>query len=227
VAYAAHQGYDGIWLDLEHRPMGSRELQGLLAFFHHYDIDCLLRPPTREKAILYRYLEDGASGLIIPHIPDAATAAQMVQAVKFPPTGDRGIEGRGLDTDYGLTGNRDTLPPHANAETTLIIQIETPQALANAAEIAALEGVDGLYVGPSDLGLRLQYDASGMSLQQAIEQVAEICREAGKAWGCMPRNIEQVQRYQKMGAQLHVWGIDVKLLMEGLAQAKAELDEIL
>ena len=67
VAHAAHQGYDGLWIDLEHNAMDTREVQMLLAFTHLYDIDGMVRVPTREKTRLYRYLEDGAAGLMVPH----------------------------------------------------------------------------------------------------------------------------------------------------------------
>ena len=84
IAHASHLGYDGIWLDLEHRPMDSREVQALLGFFHLYNIDCIVRTPTREKGQLYRYLEDGAAGLIVPHVSDVESARDLVARVKFP-----------------------------------------------------------------------------------------------------------------------------------------------
>ncbi|MDX2258253.1 MAG: aldolase/citrate lyase family protein, partial [Hyphomicrobiaceae bacterium] len=147
VAYAAHAGYDGLWLDLEHRPMDAREVQALLAFCHHYDIDCLVRPPTREKGELYRYLEDGAAGLIMPHVADAETARSIVDKVRFPPLGDRGIAGFGFETNFGLDAG--SLTAHANEETLLIVQIETVEGVANVDAIAAVAGVDGLYIGPA------------------------------------------------------------------------------
>ena len=88
--YAARAGFDCIWLDLEHRAMNDREVQALLAFFHKFDIDCMLRPSTLEKARLYRYLEDGATGLMIPHVSTSEKARLLVDACKFPPLGDRG-----------------------------------------------------------------------------------------------------------------------------------------
>ena len=89
VKHAAHYGFDAIWLDLEHRLIDEREVQALLAFAHLADIDIMLRPPTLEKTRLYRYLEDGASGLMIPHVSTPEKAQMLVDAVKFPPLGDR------------------------------------------------------------------------------------------------------------------------------------------
>ena len=79
VCHAAHAGYDCIWLDLEHRAQTVREIQAMLAYAHLYDIDIMLRSPTLEKTGLYRYLEDGAAGLLIPHVstPEKARCLWM------------------------------------------------------------------------------------------------------------------------------------------------------
>ena len=90
IRHAAHFGFDCIWLDLEHRSMHEREVQALLAYFHLYDIDCMVRPPTLEKTRLYRYLEDGATGLMIPHVSTPEKAQMLADAVKFPPLGRPG-----------------------------------------------------------------------------------------------------------------------------------------
>src|SRR5207253_5174980 len=74
VRWAAHCGFDCIWLDLEHKALELRELQALLAHFHLHDIDCMLRPPTLDKTGLYRYLEEGATGLMIPMVSTAEKA---------------------------------------------------------------------------------------------------------------------------------------------------------
>jgi 2-keto-3-deoxy-L-rhamnonate aldolase RhmA len=228
VAWAASLGYDGIWLDLEHRPMDSREIQALLGFFHLYDIDCMLRTPTREKGQLYRYLEDGVTGLMIPHVSDVQSAKDLVQKVKFPPLGDRGLEGRGLETNFGLDipGSRLPLVEHALRETFLVVQIETPAGLAAADEIAAIPGIDGLYIGPQDLGLRMQHlpENERFSTDQAAQRVADICKKHGKAWGSLASTIEEVERHAQMGSQLLVWGVDARILLQGLTHSSHELD---
>jgi len=101
IRYAAHYKYDGIWLDLEHRNFDAREVQHLQALCHLYDIDCMIRPPTIQRTRLYRYLEDGAAGLMIPFVSDAEMARQIVAATKFPPLGNRGLDGAGLDCNFG------------------------------------------------------------------------------------------------------------------------------
>lgn len=231
IAYSAAAGYDGIWLDLEHRAMEAREVQALLAFCHLYDIDCMLRPATREKALLYRYLEDGATGFLIPHVNDVETVRQLVQSVKFPPIGDRGFEGRGLEANFGLDTlqSRTALAEHAKQETFLIVQIETMSALNSASAMAQVEGLDGLYVGPSDLSLRLPYEpeATRPTLEQAVEQVAKACQAHGKVWGCLARTLDEVRTHQALGAQIQAWGVDVRVLMEGINQASRDLEAII
>ncbi|MGI8786024.1 MAG: aldolase/citrate lyase family protein, partial [Acidobacteriota bacterium] len=105
IRHAAHFRYDGIWLDLEHRAMNQREIQSILAFCVYNDIDCMVRPPTLSRPRLCRLLEDGAAGLMIPFVSDEKTASAVVQSVKFPPIGNRGADGAGLDGDYNLSAS--------------------------------------------------------------------------------------------------------------------------
>ena len=143
--------------------MTDREIQSLLSLCYHNDIDCMVRPPTQERTRLYRYFEDGATGLMMPLVSDAEEAQRIVNAVKFPPIGNRGMDGAGLDGDYGLEvwQPNSTYTDDANRESFIAIQIETPEALANVEEIASVPGVDALFVGPGDLGLRLNQSSSG------------------------------------------------------------------
>ncbi len=226
VAYAAKLGFDGIWLDLEHFNFDNREVQSILSYFHLYDIDCMVRPPTREKAQLYRYLEDGATGLIIPHVNDVDTARDLVQSVKFPPVGDRGIHGGGLEGSFGLD-TKDALIENALKETFILVQIETPQALAQAEQMAAIPGLDGLYVGPADLGMRLKLQPDGIHVNKAIAQIAAICRQHGKMWGSLAATEEDLILHRDLDATLQVWGVDARILQAGLTQAWADLERVL
>ena len=227
VAYAAKLGFDGIWLDMEHFNFDDREVQALMAFFHLYDIDWVVRPPTREKARLYRYLEDGATGFVIPHVNDVETARDLVQSVKFPPVGDRGIHGRGLEANFGLDG-KEALVENALHETFILVQIETPGALAQAEAMAAIPGVDGLYVGPADLGLRLKLlpEAEQIHVNNAIDQVSRICRQQGKLWGSLAATEDDLVLQRDLGSQFIVWGEDARILPPGLTAAKEDLDRI-
>ena len=230
VRYAAHFGYDVIWLDLEHRAMTDREVQSLLSLCYHNDIDCMVRPPTQERTRLYRYFEDGATGLMMPLVSDAEEAQRIVNAVKFPPIGNRGMDGAGLDGDYGLEvwQPNSTYTDDANRESFIAIQIETPEALANVEEIASVPGVDALFVGPGDLGLRLNQSSSGteISLEAAIAQVADAARRQGIAWGIPAGTPELIKQYRALGAQLLAYGGDFALAAV-LESSSQDFDEAL
>lgn len=225
VRLAAHNGYDCIWLDLEHRAMAEREVQALLTYFHLSDIDCLLRAPTLEKTRLYRYLEDGATGLMIPHVSTPEKAKMLVDAVKFPPLGDRGLDGAGLDCDFVLQGG-DDYPPAANNETFLVVQIETPEAVANVDKIAAIPGIDGLFLGPADLALRLRYDST-LTLDQATDRVASAAARHGKAWGRPVGTAEQYAALHAKGARLLAYGGDFGAFKNMLEEKCRDLDGVL
>ncbi|HEY2574486.1 MAG TPA: aldolase/citrate lyase family protein, partial [Verrucomicrobiaceae bacterium] len=106
-ALAAHFHYDGIWMDAEHRAWNPREIDAMIARHHAADIDCMWRPSTKEKNALYRLLEDGATGLMIPHVSTPEQARDLVQAVKFHPLGDRGFDGGGRDASFWVGAPKD------------------------------------------------------------------------------------------------------------------------
>ena len=223
VRHAAHFGFDCIWLDLEHRLISEREVQSLFAFAHLADIDIMVRAPTLEKTGLYRYLEDGAAGLMIPHVSTPEKAAMLVDAVKFPPIGNRGIDGAGLDSDF-LLGDYETFPDRANRETFLVVQIETPEAVENVDAIAATPGVDGMFVGPGDLGLRLKHEQTDMTLESAVEQVAAAAAKHRIAWGCPVGTKEDLQLRRSQGGQLLNHGGEFRALMSMLEECAADFE---
>jgi 2-keto-3-deoxy-L-rhamnonate aldolase RhmA len=232
IRHAAENGYDGIWLDLEHRTMDEREVQAFLAACHYNDIDCMVRPPTRGRTHLYHYLEDGASGFMFPFISTADDARAVVSAVRFPPIGNRGLDGAGLDADYGFGSWKSftEYAAEANRETFILAQIETPEAVSNIEEIAAVPGIDCLFVGPGDLGLRLTVarEPGQPTVAEAIERTADAARRNGKAWGTTAGTIEDLARYRRMGAQVVPWIGDfalAALLRKGREELDAALGE--
>ncbi|MEZ4860176.1 MAG: aldolase/citrate lyase family protein [Caldilineaceae bacterium] len=228
IRYAAHFQFDGIWLDLEHRCMSDREVQAILAMCQAADIDCMVRPPTLERTKLYRYLEDGASGFLVPLVSTPELAYDLVQAAKFPPIGNRGMDGAGVDADFGIAawGPGMDFAGDANRETFILPQIETLEAVANAEAIAAIEGIDGLFLGPADLNLRIAAAPAGQKItfEQAVETVAAACRKHNKVWGIAVGSLEQLKQYRALGAQVVPWGGDFAL-MKVLDQCRQDLDE--
>ena len=225
VKHAAHHGFDCIWLDLEHRNWPDRDVQAILAFAHLFDIDIMLRAPTLEKTALYRYLEDGAAGLMIPHVSTVEKAMMLVDSVKFPPVGNRGLDSAGLDADF-LANGPDEYLADVNQQTFLVVQIETPEAVENVDAIAAVEGVDCLFIGPADLNLRLQYDTGGLAFEDACDRVAAACKKHGKAWGLPAPNREELQRRTDQGARMLAHGGDFGAMMQMLKDSSDTLDAV-
>lgn len=187
--------------------MDPREVQSLLAYCRLYDIDCVVRPPAAAGAPLARYLEDGATGLMIPHVTGVDQARALVDAVKFPPLGNRGLDGAGVDCDFAWSGGA-AYPGEANHETFLWVQIESPAAVDAVESIAAVDGVDGLFVGPGDLGLRLQGTGSHWTLEEVYRAVAAAAAHHGKAWGCPSAQPDDIARLVQLGAGMIAHGND-------------------
>lgn len=230
-AHAAQAGFDALWLDAEHNTWDRREIQRMAALHHLANIDCLVRTGSRNANELYRLLEDGVTALMIPLVNTAADAAQLAAAVRFPPLGQRGLDGASLDNNFYL-GAGDKYPRDANAETFLIVQIETPEALANLDQIAATPGIDGLFIGPSDLALRsgCSVDWNHPTMTAAEDAVAAAAARHRIAWGRPAGSVEQIARVARKGGRLIAHGSDfgavmsmlptyAKTLAAGLAQA--------
>ncbi|MCY3714045.1 MAG: aldolase/citrate lyase family protein [Gemmatimonadetes bacterium] len=228
IRYAAHFKYDGLWFDLEHRAMDAREVQSILAMCKQHDIDCMVRPPTLERTRLYRYLEDGATGFMIPFMSTADVARHVVDCTKFPPLGNRGIDGAGVDGDFGIEVWKEgtTYFEDANRETFIVGQIETVEGLSNVDAIAAVEGIDVVFIGPADLTHRLETDPNvNWTLDDAISRVSDAAERHGKAWGITAGSPEQVAHYRGLGAGLVPWGGDFNL-MKVLELCSKDLDAI-
>jgi len=213
-AHAAKAGFDAIWLDAEHNTWERRELQRLLALHHLANIDCIVRTGSRNATDLYHLLEDGATALMIPLVDTAEDATALARAVKFPPLGQRGLDGAGLDNDFYLPGTSH-YPAEANAETLLLLQIESPRALDNLDAIAAVPGIDGLFIGPGDLALRLgcPLDWDRPEMIAAEDAVAAAAARNGIAWGRPGGNAEQIRRIASKGGRLIAHGSDFSAVM--------------
>lgn len=236
VAYAADSGYDCIILDLEHHPMDDSQVLTLLALSHLYDIDIMVRPDSRGGVRLGRFLEDGAAGLLIPRVNSAAEVRDLVEKVKFPPVGDRGMAARspnlwarfGLEVtgDHELLDGHNSLANHALRETFLILQLETPAGLANLDEMAAVPGFEGFFVGPADLALRMQYEPAERRVNYAetLRRLNAACQRHNLVWGSFPADIAELRDFHDLGARLLLWGVDSGLLRAGLAACAREMD---
>ncbi|WP_113960938.1 HpcH/HpaI aldolase family protein [Roseimicrobium gellanilyticum] len=225
---AKHAGFDAVWVCAEHRAWDPRQIEAMILQTRVADIDCVWRPPTQERAQLSRLLEDGATALMIPMVNTAEQAKRLVMATKYPPLGDRGLDGAGVDAEFWV--NRDPDYIHkANTETALITQLESPEALENIDDIAAVPGVDIVFMGPGDLSLRLgcQPSIQDPVLRPAVERMAAACRKHGKPWGFPVGTAEDARIAVEMGCQFLNYGSDFASVLSYIGQCGRDLDALL
>jgi 4-hydroxy-2-oxoheptanedioate aldolase len=226
-ALAAQFKFDAVWLDGEHRSWSASELEWMLGRHHAADIDCVWRPPTREKSQLYRALEDGATGLMIPHVGSAEQARALVDAVKFPPLGDRGLCGGGRDAGYWVRKPADYVQ-RANEQTFLVVQIETPQALEQVDAIASVPGVEVLFLGPGDMSLRLGCTGAVKDplMVEVQQKIAAACLRHGKFWGRPVGSASDAAALAEMGARFIAHGSDFGGLLAHLEACARDFDAL-
>jgi 4-hydroxy-2-oxoheptanedioate aldolase len=224
VEMVAHVGgFDAVWLDHEHCGLTVEQLENLTRAGRAAGIDTFVRLAATDYAAVMRPLEAGAGGVMASQVRSAREAADVVRWSKFHPLGQRGIYACGVDGRYGTLPLLDYLA-QANANTFVAIQIENAEAVADADAIAAVPGVDLLFVGPADLSQSLgvpgQWDHP--RLWQAIERVAETARRHNVAWGILPANPAVARRSVDLGCRLLSIGLDVWAYVRGLKAFQRE-----
>jgi 2-keto-3-deoxy-L-rhamnonate aldolase RhmA len=150
VELIALAGYDFIVIDLEHTTISIETASSLIATALFTGVSPLVRVPTLDGGVAQRLLDAGAEGLMVPHVDTVAHAEAAANAVRFPPRGSRGVGANGRAGAYGTLPREEYLRYGAE-EVVLIAQIESAQAARNAAAIAAVDGIDALFIGIADL----------------------------------------------------------------------------
>lgn len=223
VHVLAEAGFDFVMIDCEHGNHGPREVEMLLEAATHAGVCALVRPPTTSRDMITRVLDAGAAGVLVPAIDTMEQVHQAVRATKYRPLGKRGVHLLRGHTRHRKV-NPATFLAEANRDVLTLIQIELEGAVALAEQIAATEGVDGLYVGPGDLsvdlGVPCQWNAP--DLQAAIKKVSEACRAHGKIMACHADRIEDMPRLQEMGVQMFGYFCDIGLFQASAAAVAAD-----
>lgn len=224
---AASIGFDGIWIDMEHRDLSYREVSAMILAIRERGVDAIVRPRRSGPDGLYRLLEMGASGLIVPHCMGAAHAREIVRHTRFAPVGLRGMENVCIDADY-MSADPGEFFEFANRETFVIVQIEDREAVEEVEAIAAVEGLDGLFLGPGDLtqsyGIPFQFDHPTM--REAINRIALAAKAHGKIFATTVGSAEAAQPYVDMGARVINVGADIVLLLQAWKALKSNLDQL-
>lgn len=212
-------GFDGLWMDLEHHAASLETANGLMRAARVGGADILARPAKGEFMRLGRILEAGAQGIMYPRCSDAAEAREVVKWSKFAPLGCRGVDGGNPDMPY-CTMPLDEYIREANEQTFTVVQLEDPGAVAQARQIAEVEGVDVLFFGPGDFtvlaGIPGQF--THPKVEEAIRSVAAAAHATGKHWGMPVGTPERAKQLLDMGARLLAHGADIIWVKQGLEE---------
>lgn len=215
--------YDWLLLDGEHTPNDLQSTLAQLQTVAAYDSQPVCRVPVGNTALIKQYLDLGATNLLVPMVDTAEQAHEMVQACRYPPDGIRGMGG----ARASRWGRYPRYAHEANDQICLLVQAETRLALSNLDDILAVDGVDGVFVGPADLSASMGHvgNPGHAEVQAAIEDaIARICK-AGKAPGILTADVTLSKRYLELGALFVAVGLDTQLLVRGSAALLAQFKE--
>jgi 4-hydroxy-2-oxoheptanedioate aldolase len=207
----ADSGFDWILLDTEHSP---NEIPGLLSQLQAIGRGTatpIIRPAWNDAVLVKRALDIGTQSVLVPYVQNPEEARRAVAAVRYPPAGIRGVAAGARASRYGRI--TDYLKK-ADDEVCLLVQVETRAALDQLEAIAKVEGVDGVFIGPSDLSASFGYigNPAHPEVQKAIEQAAQTIKAAGKGAGILTADEEEARRYIGWGYTFVAVGSDTGLL---------------
>ena len=217
-----HAGFDWAVIDMEHSPLDLSGVVALLQTLGGVKTVPVVRVPGNEPVIFKRVLDAGATTVMVPFVQSAAEARAAVAATRYPPEGIRGMAGMSRATHFG------TLPHyarHANAGICVIAQIESAVALERLEEIAAVDGIDALFVGPADLAASLGHagESTHPEVRAAMGQAVARARVVGKPIGTLAGSPEQAAHARAAGFDFVGLGTDLGLLVHAAQAALAAL----
>lgn len=217
----AGAGMDYLLIDGEHAPLSLETVLAQLRTIAGYRVPVMTRVPALDVVLVKQFLDLGAQTLLVPMVDDAEQAAEAVRAVRYPPQGVRGV-GSALARS-GRWNRIEGYLPQAADHVSLFVQIETAAGVENARAIAEVDGVDGVFVGPSDLSasMGLLGQQAHPDVVAAVESVITEVKAAGKIVGVNAFVTAQAQAYAAAGADFVNVGADVALLARA-AEALAE-----
>ena len=206
-----HSGFDWILLDTEHAPNELPDIMSQMRVLVGSTAETVVRPAWNDFVVIKRYLDAGARTLLIPFVQNESEALQAVRAIRYPPHGVRGVSVSSRANRYGRVTDYFA---RVQDELCLLVQLETKAALERLDAIAAVDGVDGIFVGPSDLAADLGHlgNPGHPEVQAAIKSAAEACRRNGIPAGILAPVEADARRYLDWGYAFVAVGADLGLL---------------
>ncbi|GEL97419.1 HpcH/HpaI aldolase family protein [Cellulomonas terrae] len=219
----AGSGLDWLLVDMEHSPNGLESVLAQLQAVAGYPVTPIVRVPTGDVVTIKQVLDLGAQNLLVPMVSSAAEAEAAVAAVRYPPRGRRGV---GSALSRSARWNRvDGYLEHADDHVSLLVQVETVEGVAAAGDIAAVDGIDGVFVGPSDLAasMGLLGRQTHPEVVAAVHRTVEAVRAEGKPVGVNAFDPALARAYLDAGASFVLVGADVTLLAQGSEELAASV----
>jgi 4-hydroxy-2-oxoheptanedioate aldolase len=218
----AGAGFDWLLVDAEHAPFDVSSVQRHLQVIAPYSSQAIVRPVEGRTALLKQLLDVGAQTLLVPMVDTAEQAEQLVKDVRYPPEGIRG-----LGTSMARAAMYNRIPGYlkaANDEICLLVQVETVEGLKNLEAIANVPGVDGVFIGPSDLSASMGYvgQPEHPEVIKAVEGGIAAINAAGKASGLLSVTPEKAKNFASLGAKFIGVGVDAALLTKATTTLAAE-----
>jgi len=204
-------GFDWVVLDGEHSPNDMPLILELLRAIQGKPATPVVRPPWNDMVLIKQYLDIGVQSLLVPYIETPEQARLAVSHMRYPPRGVRGVASAMRASAFGLIKDYHT---RCETELCLLVQIETQLGLDNLEAIAAVDGVDGIFIGPSDLSASLGYlgNAGHPEVQRTIEEALRRSTSAGKPAGILTADETLARKYADMGFTFVAAGSDVSFL---------------
>ena len=215
-------GYDWGVVDMEHTPIDLMTLVHMLQAVAGTKMLPIVRVPWNDSVAIKRVMDAGATTLLVPFVQNADEARAAVAATRYPPEGTRGMAGMSRASRFGTTPN---FLATANENVTLIVQLETEEAIANADAIAAVPGIDALFVGPGDLSGTMGHvgQLTHPAVLERTRQAVASAKAAGKPVGTVGGTAEVCALYREMGFDFIAIASDLGLLMRNAQAALAAL----
>ena len=209
-------GFDFLVVDMEHTPIDPPQMIDILRTIAGTPAQAIVRPPWNDMVMVKRALDAGAQSLLLPFVQNADEARRAVAYTRYPTEGVRGVAGTHRGSRYGTIPN---YLKRAGEEICVIVQIETLPALAKLDEIAAVPGIDSIFIGPSDLSASMGHlgDITDPEVQEHLAAAAKACRRAGKPSGIIGPTPEMATRFIEYGYSWIAIGSDMGFMV-GRAQ---------
>jgi len=215
-------GFDWGVLDMEHSPLDLMGVVHLLQALSSTRMLPVVRVPWNDAVMVKRVLDAGAPAVMFPFVQSSDEARRAVAATRYPPQGVRGMAGMSRATRFGTSTNYFRL---ANQHVGVIVQLETPQALAQIDEIADIEGLDALFIGPADLSAAMGHigQFTHPEVMDAMARAVQRCKALGKPVGTLGGSPETVAQYRAMGFDYVAVSSDIGFIMRAAQAALAAL----